>query len=84
MKAKVNKHHVFPSSRGYQTEDNLVYWDEKFHSLFHRVFANMTPPEQHEFLDWINEPGTHWNRRELAHLRNKIMRRTKGVRDGDF
>jgi len=77
-KKKVNRHHVRPQSRG---GGDTVLWDEKFHTTFHELFWNMTPREQHEFLDEINVPGTYWDSKRLARLRKRIMRGT--MKGGD-
>jgi hypothetical protein len=71
-KTKENRHHVTPSSRG-GTEEDIAYWDRTFHELFHRIFWNMTPKEQHEFLDEINRPKTLWSATKLSELRRKII-----------
>jgi len=60
-----------PQSRG-GTE--VVFWDQRFHEAFHAVFLNMTPAEQHIFLDIVNKVGCYFNASDIVQLRNKIMR----------
>lgn len=72
-KRKVDRHHTVPRTRGGDDSD-IVMWDKKFHASFHMIFLNMTPREQHEFLDEINVPGEVWNAKRLCETRNRIMR----------
>lgn len=72
-KRKTDRHHTTPTSRGGR-DDTISVWDRRFHASFHMVFWNMTPSEQHRFLDEINKPGTHWSAKNLSDLRKRIMK----------
>lgn len=63
----LSRHHSIPRSRG-GNDESIVMLPPKFHEAFHYLFGNLTPEEIHIFLEIILEPGTSWNKRQLAEL----------------
>ena len=60
-----NRHHIFPGSRGGKSKKNLVRLPLGFHSQWHKLFANLTVPETHVFLDTLLVSGKRWTYRTL-------------------
>jgi len=59
------KHHILPSSRGGEYEDNIVLLPKEWHTLWHHLFGNLTVEEVHHFIDIVMEPNKLWTRQQL-------------------
>ncbi len=81
--SKLNEHHIRPRSRvpdGAEKDDNnIVYWEKRFHERWHQLFWNMTPSEIHEFIDLVSYPDDAWTARRFARLRKKLMEETENT-----
>jgi len=59
------KHHILPSSRGGDSEDNIVLLPRDWHAIWHHLFGNMTMEEVHHFIDIVMQPNQLWTKQRL-------------------
>jgi len=75
------RHHKKPKSRGGGDENQNILWLPKnFHETFHQIFGDLTPQEQHLFLQIINNLSRlSWV--DIKVLRNTIKTRKKAFQE---